>query len=235
MCCAAGPIMEVVELEELEEEEEHQRLSSAAVSLSQNDLLEFLEGEVKEDSLVGGGVREPRLAEDVATPSTSGGEDSGKREQPVSGESMTQGSGEVEKMEEEKSGDQNSEQGLQKEADMDSKSPPQQGGEGGHTTTSLLEQRLRTSSTTRVKSLRRMRLVSGMYPQCLLQPAGPGGSWDHEQLTRGQFVVLMEQFLGLEPEQAILNALLLYIRDNYKETVEVREVESEGSSFKCML
>ena len=85
----------------------------------------------------------------------------------------------------------------------------------------MLEQRLQIGSSSRVKSLRRMRSVSGMSAHITLEPSGPGGSWDHEKLSRGQFMVLVEQFLGSEPDQLMVDALLHYISDYYTETLEV--------------
>jgi len=211
--------MEVVEVEELEEEEEHQRLSSSAISsLSQQDIKEFLEDSV-----------EARDSQELVSPCNSEGE-AGAERVPTSQDALPQDSetlGQKERPDEHAS--VGKAQHVAEEGGGDNTSAPRQlETESVPPPTSLLQQRLLTSSTTRVKSLRRMRLISGMSPQGLLQPAGPGGSWDHEQLTKGQFVVLLDQFLGLEPEETILNSLLNYIKDYYKETLEVRERKCPG-------
>ena len=216
---ATGPIMEVVEVEELEEEEEHQRLSSGAVStLSRQDLKEFLEDSV-----------ESQDAQGVVSPSAiEGGGGASVERVPTSDDALPQDSeAKVLKERPDEHAALSEAHHVMEEGGGDSTSAPPQV-ECAPPTTSLLQQRLLTSSATRVKSLKRMRFISGMSPRGMRQPTGPGGSWDHEQLTKGQFVVLLDQFIGLEPEETILNSLLTYIKDYYKETVEVRERVEKG-------
>ncbi len=218
--------MEVVELEELEEEEEHQRLSSGAPgsALSENDVKEFLEERAEEVDIEG--VEAGTVKDDTLSASDMKKSNSDLEEGPIAGDAG--GAVDHDLIGESKQADVSHHEkgratGEQEKNDKEAAPLEDAELEASATPTSLLEQRLHTTSSTRVKSLRRMRLVSGMASRAILHPTGPGGSWDHEQLTKGQFVLLLEQFLGLEPEEATLNAVLQYVKEYYKETIEVKQ------------
>lgn len=96
--------------------------------------------------------------------------------------------------------------------------------------TSLLERRL-TPGKSRMMSLLRMREVCGMSTRPT-SPSGPGAIWDHEQLNRAQFVQLLELFVGgLEPRQALVDAVAEYIKANYMQAERVKKVVFPAQLF----
>ena len=214
----AGPIMEVTELEELEEEEEH-RLSSAALStLSQEDRAEFLEQEKEE----GEGMEAATLPPlGIERPQAGGGGDHGNKGN-IGGASCSGNTTTMAGATPTLPGKPTSSFIVpQVSPSLNNLTGVQIMPQDSTTSFPLLELRLHSSSSSRRKYLGQMRLASGMSAQVTLQPPGPGGSWDHEQLTKRQFAALVEQFLCSEPEQSLVDSVLHYITENYTETLEV--------------
>lgn len=86
---------------------------------------------------------------------------------------------------------------------------------------SLLERRVATNSESRPQSLSRMRAISGMSSDSS-QSDQQDGIWDHEKLSKDQFVQVMELFLGTGPRETLVDSVLQYIVDKYpKESQEV--------------
>ena len=86
---------------------------------------------------------------------------------------------------------------------------------------SALVRRLTSYGNDRAWSVSQQRQLSGMSSAHPGGPTGPGHVWDHVMLNCSQFVQLVELFLGAEPEDAIVDALSSFIRNNYTETAQV--------------
>ena len=89
---------------------------------------------------------------------------------------------------------------------------------------SALERRMTAYGRSRAASVSLQRRLSGMSSAHPSEPTGPGHVWDHVMLNCPQFVQLIELFLGPDPEDAMVDALSSFIRNNYAETVQVREM-----------
>ena len=86
---------------------------------------------------------------------------------------------------------------------------------------SALERRLTSYGNNRATSVSKQRRLSGMSSTHPTGPTGPGHVWDHVMLNCPQFVQLVELFLGVDPEDAIVDAVSSFIRINYTETAQV--------------
>jgi hypothetical protein len=97
--------------------------------------------------------------------------------------------------------------------DSSSERPPPAG--------SALERRMTAYGRSRAASVSLQRRLSGMSSAHPSEPTGPGHVWDHVMLNCPQFVQLIELYLGPDPEDATVDALSSFIRNNYSETVQV--------------
>lgn len=86
---------------------------------------------------------------------------------------------------------------------------------------SALVRRLTSYGSNRTTSVSKQRRLSGMSSTHRTGPTGPGHMWDHVMLNCPQFVQLVELFLGVDPEDAIVDAVSSFIRINYTETAQV--------------
>ncbi len=86
---------------------------------------------------------------------------------------------------------------------------------------SALERRMTAYGRSRAASVSLQRKLSGMSSAHPSEPTGPGHMWDHVMLNCPQFVQLIELYLGPDPEDATVDTLSSFIRNNYTETIQV--------------
>ena len=96
---------------------------------------------------------------------------------------------------------------------------------------SALVRRLTSYGSNRAMSVSKQRRLSGMSSTHPTGPTGPGHMWDHVMLNCPQFVQLVELFLGVDPEDAIVDVVSSFIRINYTETAQVRVCVSAVSTL----
>ena len=94
---------------------------------------------------------------------------------------------------------------------------------GRPSASSALERRLTSYGNSRAASVSQQRRLSGMSSARPTDPTGPGHMWDHVMLNCPQFVQLIELFLGADPEDAIVDAVSSFLRNNYTETAQVNQ------------
>lgn len=252
----AGPIVEVIEDEELGCEEEDLVASTTTTLLSEQEYQEFLaEGEKGAKATSDEGTKEKLADEATVNVKSEQNETSTNKSEEMERKGDEEGKNK-EKTDKPASEDtgkgteplqdqtvkEDSESGAKKtnSEQMDGEQAETKQAEGSGSRgdqpnkRSALVRKLTSYGNDRAASVSLQRRISGMSSIHSASASGPGHVWDHVMLNCPQFVQLIELFLGPDSEDATVDALSSFIRNNYTETAQVHMDKINNSSHTTL-